>query len=366
MFLERGIALRTYIDIALDTVDQAYNQLLSKLATHHTSKEISEYIKDVGSELETFLKEGIFNNSRNRDSLQKKINDLLNLGLSQISIDSFHDLRERYNEAKHDPAIIFNGLAITKLLRNTKTALEEMKTLNMGTTIKQQNYERFVWIASWDHLTTGDTEISIMIPYDGEGFPPSIDFFNISWVGWDEIVNKFVNSEELMMGKEHFPEKVYNTLNIEDFNDAGVFFGDYRELVLEISKYVDINDEKKLLPNLQRKNDPIAIYYALVYSVCDVISEGLFEENLDALTDAIHVISSYKYAVDDNSEYAKSLAPKLANILLELQPEHKEHITGPFFVSQEAFLSIKNSTYISHERPPIQVTIDGRLYSTLI
>ncbi|MBT2292359.1 hypothetical protein J7E73_25160, partial [Paenibacillus albidus] len=365
--IEMRFYVQTFIDEIIDVVNQAYDLLLSNLAADHTSYDIAKYIKDVGSRVETFLKEGIYNNTRNRDTFEVIVNDIAPLGLSRSSIESLHELRKKYNKAKHDPSTFIRGLEAIKIIQDTNAALIEMKTLGLGGTSRVQSYERVLWIAGWDHITSGETEISIMIPSAlDERMPPSIDFFNITCRGWEPLITKFVTQGQLLMGKEYFPAKVYDFLNVEDFLDAGIFIGNYRNLILEISKYVDLKQENKLLPNLQRKNDPISIYYAMVYATCDVISEGMFIDNQGELEDAILIIASYKYAVEITSEFARKLVPSMANILMRLKDEHRNKIEGPFFLTEENFNIFKKISYFKSEQPPIIVTKDGKLYSLLV
>lgn len=54
-----------------------------------------------------------------------------------------------------------------EILTNVKTVLNEMGMLNIGVVNnpKPIKYQRVVWIAGWDHYTTGRTEIAIIEPY---------------------------------------------------------------------------------------------------------------------------------------------------------------------------------------------------------
>ncbi|MGO4549400.1 hypothetical protein AB4Z29_31985 [Paenibacillus sp. 2TAB23] len=357
--------MQTYIDRITDISNQAYSQLLTHLAAHHTSNDIAKYIKDIGSEVELFLKEGIYNNTRNRDTFEVLVNHLVSQDVSQTSIDSLHELRKKYNKAKHDPSTIISGKEAMTILQDTNKALVEIKNVGLGISSRNQSYERILWFAGWDHITSGDTEISIMIPSTGERLPPALDYFNIVWDGWEPLISHFVKQGQLLLGREQFPEKVYDILSGGDFLDAGVFIGDYRELILEISKYVDLERESRLLPNLQRKNDPNAIYYAMVYATCDVISEGMFVEERNELEEALLIIANYKYAVDTASQYARKLAPQMVNILLELKEEHRNCIEGPLFFTEKTFGTLMTSAYINCKQPPIKVTNDGKLYSII-
>ncbi|WNS82222.1 hypothetical protein RRU94_15905 [Domibacillus sp. DTU_2020_1001157_1_SI_ALB_TIR_016] len=359
--------MRSSVDIILDITNQAYHEALNILATHHTPKDLLKYIKDVGVETELFLRESIYHNRNNRDNFKLLIDNLSRFNVSTTSIISLNELRREYNKAKHDPTTTIQSLDVIKIIKNTYNALKEIKDLNLGSNMKTQSYSRVVWIAGWDHFNSGDTEIQIMIPYDGNKFPPHIDFFNIHWEGWDKLIERFKVNNTLLMGKEYFPDNVYNMLqNTGDFIGAGIYNGDYRELILEISKYVDSSIEEELIPDLQRKNAPIAIFYAIIYSTCDVISEGRFVHDIEVLKETILSIATYKYAILGESLYTNEWIPIMAEILMNLKEEHRNHLEGPIFLSSDKFESMRKESYITKKSPNIQITNDGKLLVLLV
>ncbi|ANF37967.1 hypothetical protein IM717_00750 [Bacillus velezensis] len=360
--------MRYKIDIVIDTVSQVYNEVLQTLATHHTIRDLLNYIEDVGSVLEGFLKESIYKSEKNRENFFSLINGLSKFGLSEDLKTSLHELRKLYNNAKHSPTYKTSTDKILEILKETISCLKEIKEKNLGFDPIVNTYRRTVWIAGWDHYTTGDTEVHIMIPYDGDRYIPSIDYFNITWSGWDEIINKFVSTEELLMGKEYFPRKVYSDLESErDFVDAGVFKGDYKTLVLELSKYVDEKNEKSLLPFFQRGNNPRAMFYGVIYAVCEAINEkGFRRNNIEEFRKSVQLLASYKYACPRNSEIVQKYIISVADFLMGLNDEHTKRIEGPLFFTQRRFEMQKNAAYLKSKELPLIITNQGEFIVEII
>ncbi|OMI24871.1 hypothetical protein BTA31_20950 [Bacillus haynesii] len=357
--------MRYKIELVIDTVSRIYNEVLQTLATHHTIGDLLNFIEDVGSLLERFLKESIYKNKRNKDNFFNLINDLSKFGLSEDLKSSLHQLRILYNNAKHSPTPETSSDKIINILQGTMSCLKEIKENNLGFDPIVNTYERTVWIAGWAHYTTGDIEVHIIIPYDGDIYLPSIDFFNIKWSGWYEIINKFETDGDLLMGKEYFLEKVYSQLESEgEFIDAGIFKGDYRNLILELSKFVD---DGSLLPFLQRGNDMRAMFYGVIYAACEVINEKTFlREKTDEFQQSIQLKASYKYACPRNSKIAQKYIKSIAYFLKGLKDEHKERIEGPLFFTQRNFEMKKNEAYLRNKDLPIMVTNQGEFIVEII
>lgn len=359
--------MRYSIDIIMDASKQAHKEALETLATHHTINDLMVYVKDMGNELELFLKRSIYKERRNKDTFFNLINDLSSFGVSSEDIQTLHKVRIMYNDAKHEPTSNRTSMEIINVLEKLCSTLSDMKKINLGKTYETQTYNRVVWIAGWDHYTSGDTEISIMIPYIGERFPPALDYFNIRWDGWDELVGKFTTQGSLKIGQRNIPESVYSKLSAEgEFIDAGEFSGDYRELILEISKYVDPKIEEGLLPHLQRKNDPVSMYYATIYAACDVVNKGRFKKDISLLIEEIYSILTYTYAAPRHSEYVKRIVPEIAEFFSLLHEEHQINLKGPFFLSKDKFKLNLQHSYLVSERFDISINVEGELNAILI
>lgn len=121
--------MRKPTDIIIDIAAQAYSSALRLLATHHTTSDLLDFIKDVGGEIEIFLKQSIYHNERNRDTFDTLINDLIEIGVSQVSVDALHEIRRKYNKAKHETDNSFNSIDLVNVLKGAKESLVELKSI---------------------------------------------------------------------------------------------------------------------------------------------------------------------------------------------------------------------------------------------
>lgn len=168
--------MKSHIEVIIDILNQAYLNAVRISSTHHTEYDVKAFLKEIGSAIELFLKEAVYENKRNKDDFYELIEDLVNFGISDNSIKSLHKLRKSYNKAKHDPRSQANIIKATEIITNVKNELVVISKLNIGliNDPKPMKYQRVVWIAGWDHYTTGETEIAIIEPYEHDGTRISI------------------------------------------------------------------------------------------------------------------------------------------------------------------------------------------------
>ncbi|MES1042580.1 hypothetical protein [Peribacillus simplex] len=363
--------MKSHVEVIIDTLNHAYSNALRISSTHHTENDVKAFLKEIGSAIELFLKEAFYENKRNRDDFYELIKDLVNFGVSRSSVKTLQKLRDSYNKAKHNPRSQVNIISAMQILPNIKTALIEISNLNVGLVNdpKTIKYQRVVWIAGWDHYTTGETEIAIIVPYEHDGTRisiPTFEHFNIHWEGWNSIIKKLSAKNSLLMGKDHLPENFYNYVSgLGEFIEAGVFSGDYRELIIEISKYVDKEMENKLLPDLQRKNDLASMFYAVMYASSDIIDEGKYSTDIEAMRQSVNFILEHRYAASTNSENVSRLVLVIINLFNNLKPEHTTSIQGPIFVHKEKYEHYRKKAYIEEKELKVLVTNDGEFIAQI-
>lgn len=95
--------MSSYFEEIIDTLNQAYSMSIKISGTHHTESDVKTFLKEIGSVVELFLKEAVYENKRNKDDFYELIKNLANLGVSIDSIKTLHKLRQSYNKAKHNP-----------------------------------------------------------------------------------------------------------------------------------------------------------------------------------------------------------------------------------------------------------------------
>ncbi|QWG76920.1 MULTISPECIES: hypothetical protein [Bacillus cereus group] len=359
--------MRTHIEIMGNIVNQVYSNALRISSTHHTEHDVKSLLKEIGSTIEVFLKEAVYKSRRNRGNFFELIDGLEELSVSSKSIHTLHQLRTSYNKAKHNPGTHITIMEAIRILTDVRLVLSEIKDLDIGVVneCKHEEYERVVWIAGWDHFTTSDTEISIIVPYEQDGtmaYIPTLDYFNIHWEGWDKITERFSSTNKLFMGQTYFPASTYEYISgMEDFIDAGVYTGDYRDLLIEISKHVDPIKEGALLPDLQRKNNASAMFYAVIYASCDAICEGKWSRSLEEMEKSVYRILEYRYAAPLDSPYLLKIVPEVVKGLKNLKASHASFIKGPKFLPKEKYNLLEKQAYINLKEMKILVTNEGEL-----
>jgi len=360
--------LRTKIENIKDLVEQAFQEAVRLSGTDHTPREMAVFLRDVGSEIELFIKDTIYESRRNNDTFENLINGLAHFGAEGSVIEQLHILRRAYNKAKHEPGYVFPSAEVLSILDRTNQSIVHLQSLNIPQcdAYVTVHYNRVLWIAGWDHFTSGDTEVHIMVPVSNNLFPPSIDYFNIHWKGWEEVIQVLERSGSLKMGKEYFPVSIYKSFSSEeDFIEAGIFEGDYRELCMALAKHVKLEIEEKLLSFLQRKNDRTAMLASILFASVDAVKEGRLSERIEDFAESIHSIAAYRYASPRNGEFAKQFVPEIAGMISSLSEETLNSISGPHWVSAESFNNLTNQSQAQLDAPPIIVTNDGRLLVNL-
>ncbi len=291
--------MRTRIQSIIQKHNDSIKDLQRIMGISHTQDEFSGFIKGLGGEVEKFLKESVYHNTRNHDNFMALIDNLTQYQVNTTSIQFLHDLRLLYNKLKHEPLFSTTILICIETLQKSLIVMQEIELINMGAINDpySQTESRIVWLAGWDDYIGGMTEISIFLPDYELDFPIAIEHFNIDWKGWELIKDNFTLSGELMMGQEYVSEIAYKRWEGEsDFLGAGRFTGDIQDLIKFISAHIDIQKEEELLECLKRKNNSASVKAAIVFSLLDSFSDNTWN-NFDDLIDEIKIRSSYDYGI---------------------------------------------------------------------
>lgn len=309
--------MRTEIQALLDNIDDSIKTIKNLAGYSHTSNDIEIHIKTVGAALERFFKDAVYNNSSTRDNFVDLINRLLNLGITQETLNAFHELRLLYNSTKHNAAFTTTIDATSEVLIKVVEGVKELQNKNVSNVNRPYRilHNRVLWLSAWDHYTSGETEISIFLPLMDTVFPPAIEDFNIKYTGWDVIKAKYTSTNELLLGKEYLPEEVYNFWKSEgDFIGAGVYKGDLKELVSDLSKHIDFNVENQLLPGLKREDNFSSVKCAVAFSLLDTFNNNSWND-INDLKDEIFLRSAYDYGINISSKYLKHIVDNISSAI---------------------------------------------------
>jgi hypothetical protein len=309
--------MRTEIQALIDTINISIKNLINLTGYSHTSDDISAHVKAAGAAIERFLKDAVYNTPTTRDNFVQLIDRLEGLRADSSTIEAFHGLRHLYNSLKHNAAFSTSIDETVIILKKAVGGLNDLKDKNIGNVNRTYRirHTRNLWISAWDHYMSGETEISIFLPEIDTLFPSAIEHFNIKWDGWEPIKEKYTINDQLRLGPNNLPETVYNFWKNEgDFIGAGVFLGDLKELLTDLSKYIDYETENRLLPGLKREDDFYSTKSAIAFSLWDAFVDNTWITISD-LQDELFLRAAYDYGISISSHCLKSLITDLSPAL---------------------------------------------------
>ena len=336
--------MRTQGQAISNKVKDSIVEIERLIAISHDEEDYSKLIKVLGGEIEKFLKAVIYQ-GQNNSNFYELINNLSNLGVTSSSIQFLHDFRLSYNGYKHNPGYSIDINAARKLFLNLEKAIDEIIEKGLGNV--NQTYNRkskhLVWFSGWDDYVGGMVECNIFIPDFSVDFPYALEHFNVSFKGWDKVIDKYTSNGELKLGGEYISERAFNIWKAQsDFVNAGSFQGDLSEFVSDISSQTS-EREKELIPFLKRENDASSVKAAIVFSLQDSFVQNYWQDKKD-LKDEILLRSSYDYGINLESPY---LARYIDLINLDLIVANRDRLKLTdeiLWVDETAFNSQNNLT----------------------
>lgn len=295
--------MRTQGQAISDKIIDSIVEIERLMAISHNEEDYAKLIKVLGGEIEKFLKAVVYQ-GQNNSIFNDLINGLSNLGVTSTSNQFLHDFRLAYNGFKHNPAYSIDINAARMLFLNLEKAINEIIEKGLGHI--NQTYNRkskhLVWFSGWDDYVGGMVECNIFIPDFSVDFPYALEHFNISFDGWNKVIDKYTSNGELKLGKEHISERAYNVWEVQsDFVNAGSFQGDLSEFVSDLSSQISVR-EKDLISFLKRENDANSVKAAIVFSLQDSLAQDYWQ-NKNELTDEIMLRSSFDYGINLESPY---------------------------------------------------------------
>ena len=294
--------------------------------------DLSGLIEPFSSRLETYLRTFVLPASRRADRLVVLINNLAELGLSQDDIDALHKLRQLYNRSKHEPDIELTMADCLLVMRRAKKALIFLASTGIPAldAPAQVDYKYHIWVGFWDDYVGGETDVQVMLPSDHWLLVELISNFHFPIQAWDQVKPLLESHPKFNLGREFFEEEVWNSLAKEgDFLSAGVWEGDYRELLELLVPFNDKKLEDALLPNLARSNSMMSVGLALICAAIDISRSGSECVDVESFVTAILTRAESEYAIQIDrthvSKVARDIASKIRNLPLLLRTA----VTGP-------------------------------------
>lgn len=334
----------SYLDDLLEVFDAARSRLTELQLVDYSPKDLNEVLTTVGSRLEIFLKVAAFPGGNPTHGLFDHIQSLRKTGIEKLHVDHLHDLRKSNNSSKHDPAFEASIAQVISVLSNARVAAERVGQLAVGRVNVQRPIalRRVFWIFAHDHYISGDTEVSIAVPGHDRGVP--LDTIYIAIPEWESAIAELSTLGSLKMGTTDIPPSVLEWYRGEDFLNAGVFEGTYRDLLRSFAKR---ELRQQLLPGLNRHDDAATILQSAVLACVDIARglSGMLAQS--DLANEIVALASTDYAVPADSAELARVAADLASCITAADPMMYPSITGPSWVAPDEMERLKKHALAS-------------------
>jgi hypothetical protein len=327
------MATKTRGDEIIEVCDDTLAGLGKLKFGPYSSADISKLIEPLASRVELFLKAVVFPGSSNRANFHALIENLRPTGLATQRIDDLHALRELYNLSKHQPGADLDLASATNIAASARATLEAIDAAGLGMTkaALDREVKYHLWVGFWDSYTGGFTEIAIMLPGIHWTHVSSVDMMYIKITDWDALKATLSTHPRFHLGKENFSAEVWQSFHAEgDFLNAGVWDGDYAELIGILAKYAYREIEDKLLPGLPRKDNYISIGTSVISAALDVARTAASPMSGSELAKKTLARADGEYAVSAESERARKAADQIAAIVMQVSFGEWTWLAGPF------------------------------------
>jgi hypothetical protein len=337
LIIYKGQTMATYLEHLLQKFDSATLEVRELSRNDYTFNDVKNIVVICSSELEIFLKLAAFPSQNQRYNFVQFIDELLTVGVSQIDIDTLHELRLAYNALKHNPMYEPQLLEVENLIKRVKSSLMKLITFSFGRISEQVaiRHRRILWFFAWDHFIGGDTEVSIMIPSMADELPLPLDDIYINMSDWYTVKSELISVGSVAFGKELFPERVYEFYSNEsDFLAAGIFEGEYKDLIKTFAKYELRQD---LISGLNRHDSFFSMFQASILAMVEVASTFETEPTKENLQIEILNCCVDNYAVPSEYQHLSKFVDSLTNLLKQLDFSLWKVLSGPTWISKLSF-----------------------------
>lgn len=322
-------------------------QLLNQyMIEGYEDSDIKNLLSKIAGATELFLKRDVFPSKSNRDNFYSFIEELKTHSVSQSSVDLIHDIRLSYNGAKHDPQSTISLLRVKQLLENLKVAIDEILSFGIGRVNSpvRATSTRIFWICAWDHYMGGETEVTIFLPSEYDGFlgAHSVDHVSIHALKWDDFNADLPNFGSVYPYDGLIPEgQVTFWLSEGDCLTPFVFEGEYNSLIICLSKYVMNVD---LIAGLAREDNPVNLLQTAVMAASDAYANSPGAPKEDQYLSALSLANSQYAVLPKFNDRIEHFIKKIVDIIDYAPLNVKSSLSGPIWVTKDAY-DANNSKY---------------------
>lgn len=324
--MTRGEEMIAEFDAALSALDRLRLE-------HYDDTDVRTIVERVGSKVERFFKSAIFPGSMATETFDTLINRLKSAGVGKSERQRLHALRELYNDAKHDPSKPMRLKPTNDVIIASRTEIQALIGSKIGATAApvETVISRLLWVSAYDIYVAGVTEVYVSLPLENEIFATHLDVVYVRGLAWDELKAELLATRSFYYGPDHFAPDVYKRFNEGDFLNAGVWDGDYRQLVHILSKYEDRQTALQFLPDLRRDHMLVAVLSAIALAGVDVATVADQPLSVADLGTAILNRADMAYAMPSEQPWVRAAGEGLAELITQLPFEAWGQLAGPFW-----------------------------------
>jgi len=347
--------MATYGEKLLAELEDAKATLLKLTHVDYEPTQIRDVLSTVGAKFEIFLKSVALPGRNPRNTFEWFIDELENAPIDQPFRDKLHALRRKYNDAKHNPAIVIPLLDAIQIVEDARTAIDEITKKGVGSVaaVVSPHMQRVFWIAVWDHYIGGDSEVHVILPGESEHWlgPPTFDIIYVSMSGWDLVAASLPLVGTFKSGKGLIPDAQYGAFKSDsDFLGAWVFEGDYRSLITTLAQH-ELRQE--LIPGLNRHENSGSMILAFLLASVDVV--GGVAVPKDLASEIIKQVTSV-YAVPLDFRHSQYLADNLSEMFQKIPHAEWARISGPVWMRESGYGHFAPTSRAKH--PKYDIVID--------
>ncbi|UJA02499.1 hypothetical protein [Acinetobacter johnsonii] len=331
--------MSTYGELMIAEIDEVLVALNQHLINGYNERDIKNLLSKVASSTELFLKRDVFPAKSNRENFYSFIEELKVHFISQSKVDFAHAIRLEYNTAKHDPNSVVSILQVKILLENLKLLVHDIISAAIGRVGSpvRETTTRVFWICAWDHYIHGETEVTIFLPSEYDGFlgANSIDHISIHALKWENFKADLPNFGTVCSYGGLIPEgQVQFWLSEGDCLSPFVFEGEYSSLIICLSKYLKDVD---LIPGLAREDNPLHLLQTAIMAASDAYANNPHASKELQYQIAL-TLSNNQYAVLPKfNERINHYILKVIDVIDKAPPHVKSVLTGPVWITKEAY-----------------------------
>ena len=330
--------MSTYGDNFLKDYISTLDQLAQLTHRAYEAQEVRDAVSKIGTKTELFLKSTAFPAKNPREDFHSFIEELSSVGIDQTHIDYFHALRKLYNDAKHAPNVEVTLLASITTVQDAQKTAQLIVTNSIGSSSDpiRSNSTRVYWIAAWDHYTSGDTEIHVVIPGESEHWlgPLTFDMVNIKALEWDDVKTKLGVAGKLSQPDGLIPQKQLDLFNEEDFLAAFVWEGEYKALLNVLAQH-ELCQE--LIAGLNRQDTGHYMQTAFLMAMLDVVSTAT---STDELGENIKTQATTCYGVPTDYKHTTHFIDGLIVFIQQIDQNLWVKIHGPKWLTDEQWAAV--------------------------